>query len=170
VLRTHNRWWDAPDRDAEAAARWDLKEPALGVLVAAAREDAAVRRRLGRAYLALVRRLGSVMDDDVGASVAAESLDLLDMAETAEGHAAAVTDAACAPQAETVVRPDCRSTVGSARSAFSAAKGHRRRARLVDAKREAATRLVPLARVGCGGQPSATAAEGVESFHGVRHY
>jgi len=193
VLRTHNRWWDDPDAGAESAAREDLKEPALGLLIAAAREDGAVRRRLGRAYLALVRRLGSVTDDDgassdwrprasiswnenealsrmglVAAAAAAWRADhgrhpraasdiasgdsspgfdpeadhagytfryhanadgsrfavsampqtpsetgfrgfCTDssgrLAETAEGHAAAVTDAACSPQAKTVVGP-----------------------------------------------------------------
>jgi hypothetical protein len=63
VLRTHNRWWEGPDPDAETAARRDLEEPPLGSLLAAAREDAAARRRVGRAYLALVRRLASVDDE-----------------------------------------------------------------------------------------------------------
>jgi hypothetical protein len=64
VLRVHNRWWDGQDPGAEAAARRDLEEPALGLLLAGAGKDVTTRRRLARAYLAFLQRLGSPFDDD----------------------------------------------------------------------------------------------------------
>jgi hypothetical protein len=62
ALRTLNRWWDVQDAEAVAAAAKDLERAALGPLLAAAANDAGARRRIGRAFLVLVQRLG--LDDD----------------------------------------------------------------------------------------------------------